>query len=173
MDVNVLSSMLKMLTNANFGQSKVQNETKTTQNSASVFAVQNGLGEQVNVQSQQKQDIFSDMLKNMSTQNPLLGLLATMQGGGGDLSSLLPLITSLMQKTQNKSEISNQEDLKKREDIEQQSNKEDINAIKSKQTIDCVANEDKNKTYTDTFSPIAFAGYKVASAVCAMLKTKR
>lgn len=173
MDANMISAMLKMLTDGNFEQTNAQDEAKMSQNSASVFAVQNGLGEHVNIKSQQKQDVLSYMLKNMPTQNPLLGLLGAMQGGGKDLSGLLPLITSLMQKTQNKSEKSNQDDLKKHEEIEPQSNKKDINTIQNKQTVDCVADKETKEMHTDTFSPIAFAGYNVASAICAMLKIKR
>lgn len=193
MDLNMISALLKMLGTNTQNQNNAQECAKTNSNTTSVFAMQNGLCEQVNVCDTQKPDM-SEILKSMSDQNPMLALLSSMQGGKGDLSTMLPLLTSLLstQKIKNNSEKSPEnatKNDKKYTDFDANidgnitqkqplSNNQNDRA-KSKYAedikVDCdniVKQNDIEKTQRDLFSPIAFAGYKVMSDLCYLLKSK-
>lgn len=193
MDLNMISALLKMLGTSTQNQNNTQEYAKTTTNTASVFAMQNGLGEQVNVKDTQKPDM-SEILKSMSDQNPMLALLSSMQNTKGDLSTMLPLLTSLLstQKIKNNSEKNPENTVKNNEkdanfdanideNITQKqplSNAQNDTA-KSKYAedikVDCnniIKQNDIEKTQRDLFSPIAFAGYKVMSDLCYLLKSK-
>lgn len=193
MDLNMISALLKMLGTGTQNQNNAQECGKTTTNTASVFAMQNGLGEQVNVKDTQKSDM-SEILKSMSDQNPMLALLSSMQNSKGDLSTMLPLLTSLLstQKIKNNSEKCSENATKNDEkdtdfdanideNITQkkQSSNSQNDTAKSKYAedtkVDCnniVKQNDIEKTQRHLFSPIAFAGYKVMSDLCYMLKSK-
>lgn len=193
MDLNMISALLKMLGTGTQNQNNAQECAKTTTNTASVFAMQNGLGKQVNVKDTQKLDM-SEILKSMSDQNPMLALLSSMQNTKGDLSTMLPLLTSLLstQKIKNNSEKCPENAVKNDEkDVDSNTNiDENItqkqplsdnqnDTAKSKCAedikVDCdniVKHNDIEKTQWDLFSPIAFAGYKVMCDLCCMLKSK-
>lgn len=193
MDLNMISALLKMLGTNTQNQNNTQECVKTTNNTASVFAMQNGLGEQVNVKDTQKSDM-SEILKSMSDQNPMLALLSSMQNSKGDLSTMLPLLTSLLstQKIKNNSEKSPETTVKNNEKDSDFDANIDENITQKKQSsnnqndtakskfndnikVDCdniVKQNDIEKTQRDLFSPIAFAGYKVMSDLCCMLKSK-
>lgn len=192
MDLNMISALLKMLGTGTQNRNNAQECAKTNTNTASVFAMQNGLGEQVNVKDTQKLDM-SEILKSMSDQNPMLALLSMMQNTKGDLSTMLPLLTSLLstQKINNSEKcpentVKNNEkdtdfDANIDENITQkkQSSNAQNDRAKSKYAkdikVDCdniVKQNDIEKTQRDLFSTIAFAGYNVMSDLCCMLKSK-
>lgn len=191
MDINALSTILKMFSGASSMQSMEQNTSHTSKSNASAFAVQNGLGEQVTVDNNQKSDTLGEILKNLSGQNPLLGLLGSMQGSNGDLSSLLTLVTSLMNKP--KTQTSNNDNVKEKHtncdanaknqektNMDNASNSEIENANENNSAADDFANACKNglkdlkeKTQRDLFAPVAFSGYKTMCALYNLIKATR
>ena len=77
----------------------------------SPFCAQNGLGEQIRINTDEsdgeQKNAFADIIGNLAKQNPMFSLVSAMQGGKGDMTSLLPLVMSLMQSKKPKNEEKN------------------------------------------------------------------
>lgn len=152
----------------------------------SVFCAQNGIGEEVRL-SMPQQENQNDIFDAIAGQNPMFSLLKNFKGANGDATNLLPMIMSLMQKPTNtaQNETSNvKNDKQTKQDCENNTSNNvekeekhpsniskttsnDMESDKSTHTVD------KEKTQRDTFAPVAFAGYEVLSALCALIKSSR
>lgn len=110
-DVNTLASLMQAIKPSSNGAKDdiPQQKRQSEQSSAkSPFCAQNGLGEQIRWDTDEsggeKKNAFADIMGNLAKQNPMFSLVGAMQGGKGDMSSLLPVIMSLMQPKSPKSE---------------------------------------------------------------------
>lgn len=189
MDINVMAQLLSMILGGNKNE-KTNTQNDTQPKNTSVFAMQNGLGEQVDV-SEKKNNMLDDILKNMSAQNPLLGLISSMQNSKGDISSLLPLISSLMSKTQTQNNQENNEKNPQKNDENPSKTSEnntqnnslddnlnDENIVKSSELLSAdkkdISGENlQEKTQQDLFAPVAFGGYQMLCLLYRLLKSKR
>ena len=114
-DANTIATLMQLL-NADKQGSNTENnacnapKTVSTQSvdKSSVqnaFYAQNGIGEQVRIDfSQSKPKSPLDMLD--TGQNPMLSMLKSLSGGKNDMSSILPMLMSLMSKQPQKSATS-------------------------------------------------------------------
>ena len=111
-DVNAIASLMQAMQNPpandvkrDIPQSAPKNERVSD---VSPFCAQNGLGEQIRINTDEsggeQKNAFADIMVNLAKQNPMFSLVSAMQGGKGDMSSLLPLIMSLMQSKKPKNE---------------------------------------------------------------------
>ncbi len=178
-DVNTLASLMQAInpsSNGAKGDIPQQNRQGERSSAKSPFCAQNGLGEQIRWDTDEiggeKKNAFSDIIGNLAKQNPMFSLVSAMQGGKGDMSSLLPVIMSLMQPKKPKSEEKNgarvesdaHSSEKCAESIPEQ-------AIVSKERGNKDSeNIEKEKTQRDVFAPVAFAGYEILSKLCALMK---
>lgn len=185
LDMNTISMLMQLLTQKN-GDNKAQNTAQEPPNEqythvrmqddkyteTSVFARQNGIGEKTRLDFsniERQNDGKFDFIKNMAAQNPMFALLGNMQNGKVDVSSMLPLVMSMMQKS--KTEKKNDDSASERND---ENNKSD--AADSSVTASKIENENaslKTETQREVFAPVAFAGYEVISYLCSLVKASR
>lgn len=185
LDMNTISMLMQLLTQKN-GNNKAQNTAQEPPNEqytyvrmqddkyteTSAFARQNGIGEKTRLDFsniERQNDGKFDFIKNMAAQNPMFALLGNMQNGKTDVSSMLPLVMSMMQKS--KTEKKNDDSASERND---ENNKSD--AADSSVTASKIENENaslKTETQREVFAPVAFAGYEVISYLCSLVKASR
>ena len=185
LDMNTISMLMQLLTQKN-GDNKAQNTAQEPPNEkyahvrmqddkyteTSAFARQNGIGEKTRLDFsniERQNDGKFDFIKNMAAQNPMFALLGNMQNGKADVSSMLPLVMSMMQKS--KTEKKNDDSASERND---ENNKSD--AADSSVTASKIKNENaslKTETQREVFAPVAFAGYEVISYLCSLVKASR
>lgn len=185
LDMNTISMLMQLLTQKN-GNNKAQNTAQEPPNEqythvrmqddkyteTSAFARQNGIGEKTRLDFsniERQNDGKFDFIKNMAAQNPMFALLGNMQNGKVDVSSMLPLVMSMMQKS--KTEKKNDDSASERND---ENNKSD--AADSSVTASKIENENaslKTETQREVFAPVAFAGYEVISYLCSLVKASR
>ena len=183
--MNPISMLMQLLTQKN-GDNKAQNTAQEPPNEqythvrmqddkyteTSAFARQNGIGEKTRLDFsniERQNDGKFDFIKNMAAQNPMFALLGNMQNGKVDVSSMLPLVMSMMQKS--KTEKKNDDSASERND---ENNKSD--AADSSVTASKIENENaslKTETQREVFAPVAFAGYEVISYLCSLVKASR
>lgn len=186
-DANTIATLMQLL-NADKQVGNAENnaynapKTASTQsvdksNVQNAFYAQNGIGEQVRIDfSQSKQKSPLDMLD--AGQNPMLSLLKSLGGGKNDMSSMLPMLMSLMSKPSQKS-AKPCDDNSQSAPTSQNDNKNDTNqpsgsqnSTEGNQDVKKDACNDK-KTQRDVFEPVAFAGYEVISTLAALLTAVR
>ena len=185
LDMNTISMLMQLLTQKN-GDNKAQNTAQEPPNEqytyvrmqddkyteTSAFARQNGIGEKTRLDFsniERQNDGKFDFIKNMAAQNPMFALLGNMQNGKADVSSMLPLVMTMMQKS--KTEKKNDDSTSERND---ENNKSD--AADSSVTASKIENENANlktETQREVFAPVAFAGYEVISYLCSLVKASR
>ncbi len=185
LDMNTISMLMQLLTQKN-GDNKAQNTAQEPPNEqythvrmqddkyteTSAFARQNGIGEKTRLDFsniERQNDGKFDFIKNMAAQNPMFALLGNMQNGKADVSSMLPLVMSMMQKS--KTEKKNDDSASERND---ENNKSD--AADSSVTASKIENENaslKTETQREVFAPVAFAGYEVIFYLCSLVKASR
>lgn len=185
LDMNTISMLMQLLTQKN-GDNKAQNTAQEPPNEQythvrmqddkntepSAFARQNGIGEKTRLDFsniERQNDGKFDFIKNMAAQNPMFALLGNMQNGKVDVSSMLPLVMSMMQKS--KTEKKNDDSASERNDENNKSNAADSSVTASK-----IENENaslKTETQREVFAPVAFAGYEVISYLCSLVKASR
>lgn len=185
MDMNTISMLMQLLTQKN-GDNKAQNTAQEPPNEqythvrmqddkyteTSAFARQNGIGEKTRLDFsniERQNDGKVDFIKNMAAQNPMFALLGNMQNGKVDVSSMLPLVMSMMQKS--KTEKKNDDSASERNDENNKSDAADSSVTESK-----IENENANlktETQREVFAPVAFAGYEVISYLCSLVKASR
>ena len=185
LDMNTISMLMQLLTQKN-GDNKAQNTAQEPPNEqythvrmqddkyteTSAFARQNGIGEKTRLDFsniERQNDGKFDFIKNMAAQNPMFALLGNMQNGKADVSSLLPLVMSMMQKS--KTEKKNDDSASERNDENNKSDAADSSVTESK-----IENENaslKTETQREVFAPVAFAGYEVISYLCSLVKASR
>lgn len=185
LDMNTISMLMQLLTQKN-GDNKAQNTAQEPPNEqythvrmqddkyteTSAFARQNGIGEKTRLDFsniERQNDGKFDFIKNMAAQNPMFALLGNMQNGKVDVSSMLPLVMSMMQKS--KTEKKNDDSSSERNDEKNKSDAADQSVTASK-----IENENANlktETQREVFAPVAFAGYEVISYLCALVKASR
>lgn len=185
LDMNTISMLMQLLTQKN-GDNKAQNTAQEPPNEqytyvrmqddkyteTSAFARQNGIGEKTRLDFsniERQNDGKFDFIKNMAAQNPMFALLGNMQNGKADVSSMLPLVMSMMQKS--KTEKKNDDSASERNDEKNKSDAADSSVTESK-----IENENaslKTETQREVFAPVAFAGYEVISYLCSLVKASR
>lgn len=185
LDMNTISMLMQLLSQKN-GDNKAQNTAQEPPNEqytharmqddkyteTSAFARQNGIGEKTRIDfsnAERQNDGKLDFIKNVAAQNPMFALLGNMQNGKADVSSMLPLVMSMMQKS--KTEKKNDDSASERND---ENNKSD--AAGSRVTASKIENENANsktETQREVFAPVAFAGYEVISYLCLLIKASR
>lgn len=185
LDMNTISMLMQLLTQKN-GDNKAQNTAQEPPNEqythvrmqddkyteTSAFARQNGIGEKTRLDFsniERQNDGKFDFIKNMAAQNPMFALLGNMQNGKADVSSMLPLVMSMMQKS--KTEKKNDDSASERNDEKNKSDAADSSVTASK-----IENENANsktETQREVFAPVAFAGYEVISYLCSLVKASR
>lgn len=185
LDMNTISMLMQLLTQKN-GDNKAQDTAQEPPNEqythvrmqddkyteTSAFARQNGIGEKTRLDFsniERQNDGKFDFIKNMAAENPMFALLGNMQNGKADVSSMLPLVMSMMQKS--KTEKKNDDSASERND---ENNKSD--AADSSVTASKIENENaslKTETQREVFAPVAFAGYEVISYLCSLVKASR
>lgn len=185
LDMNTISMLMQLLTQKN-GDNKAQNTAQEPPNEqythvrmqddkyteTSAFARQNGIGEKTRLDFsniERQNDGKFDFIKNMAAQNPMFALLGNMQNGKVDVSSMLPLVMSMMQKS--KTEKKNDDSSSERNDEKNKSDATDQSVTASK-----IENENANlktETQREVFAPVAFAGYEVISYLCSLVKASR
>ena len=185
LDMNTISMLMQLLTQKN-GDNKAQNTAQEPPNEqythvrmqddkyteTSAFARQNGIGEKTRLDFsniERQNDGKFDFIKNMAAQNPMFALLGNMQNGKADVSSMLPLVISMMQKS--KTEKKNDDSASERNDEKNKSDAADSSVTESK-----IENENaslKTETQREVFAPVAFAGYEVISYLCSLVKASR
>lgn len=185
LDMNTISMLMQLLTQKN-GDNKAQNTAQEPPNEqythvrmqddkyteTSAFARQNGIGEKTRLDFsniERQNDGKFDFIKNMAAQNPMFALLGNMQNGKADVSSMLPLVMSMMQKS--KTEKKNDDSASERNDEKNKSDACDSSVTESK-----IENENaslKTETQREVFAPVAFAGYDVISYLCSLVKASR
>lgn len=185
LDMNTISMLMQLLTQKN-GDNKAQNTAQESPNEqythvrmqddkyteTSAFARQNGIGEKTRLDFsniERQNDGKFDFIKNMAAQNPMFALLGNMQNGKTDVSSMLPLVMSMMQKS--KTEKKNDDSASERNDEKNKSDAADSSVTASK-----IENENANsktETQREVFAPVAFAGYEVISYLCSLVKASR
>ena len=185
LDMNTISMLMQLLTQKN-GDNKAQNTAQEPPNEqythvrmqddkyteTSAFARQNGIGEKTRLDfsnAERQNDGKFDFIKNMAAQNPMFALLGNMQNGKADVSSMLPLVMSMMQKS--KTEKKNDDSASERNDEKNKSDACDSSVTESK-----IENKNANlktETQREVFAPVAFAGYEVISYLCSLVKASR
>lgn len=185
LDMNTISMLMQLLTQKN-GDNKAQNIAQEPPNEQythvrmqddkytepSAFARQNGIGEKTRLDFsniERQNDGKFDFIKNMAAQNPMFALLGNMQNGKADVSSMLPLVMSMMQKS--KTEKKNDDSASERNDENNKSDAADSSVTESK-----IENENANsktETQREVFDTVAFAGYEIISYLCSLVKASR
>lgn len=187
LDMNTISTLMQLFSQKNDGNiaqtmsqkpSDAQSAHVCAQNDKSIempaFVRQNGIGEQIRLDFSKKEnqgDTKSDLLKNLSSQNPMLALLGNMQNGKADMASMLPLVMSLMQKPK--------ADGKANQNADATNSADNVNSKDNTEKENCNIrpNEssplNKEKPQREIFSPVAFAGYEIISSLYCLLKASR
>ena len=187
LDMNTISTLMQLFSQKNDGDiaqtmsqkpSDAQSTHVCAQNDKSIempaFVRQNGIGEQIRLDFSKKEnqsDTKSDLLKNLSSQNPMLALLGNMQNGKADMASMLPLVMSLMQKPK--------ADGKANQNADAPNSTDNVNSKDNTEKENCNIrpNEssplNKEKPQREIFSPVAFAGYEIISSLYCLLKASR
>lgn len=187
LDMNTISTLMQLFSQKNDGNiaqtmsqkpSDAQSTHVCAQNDKPIeipaFVRQNGIGEQIRLDFSKKEnqsDTKSDLLKNLSSQNPMLALLGNMQNGKADMASMLPLVMSLMQKPKADGKANQNDDATNGAD--------NVNSKDSAEKENCNIrpNEssplNKEKPQREIFSPVAFAGYEIISSLYCLLKASR
>lgn len=147
----------------------------------SVFCAQNGIGEQMRL-SDTPQNKSCDSTNAMQS-NPIWGLLKNVNGANSDVANLLPIISSLMQKPSKTPQTEKSSDSKNENEKDSECNaayesykhsgKSNENTINSIEKEEKSLENEKEKTQRDMFAPVAFAGYEVLCALCALIKEAR
>lgn len=185
-DVNAIASLMQAMqkppandVKRDIPQSAPKNERVSD---VSPFCAQNGLGEQIRINTDEsggeQKNAFADIMGNLAKQNPMFSLVSAMQGGKGDMASLLPLVLSLMQSQKPKNEEKNGTN------VENDAHSSEKRAESNSEQTENVSKEcgnknsenikkEKEKTQRDVFAPVAFAGYEVVSKLCALMKLSR
>ena len=190
LDMNAISMLMQMMQKN--GEKKPQEAQNTHMQARddksigkSAFTLQNGIGEQIRLDfsgNSEPTDPKTDFIKSLSSQNPMLALLSGMQGGKADISSMLPLFMSLMQKPKaseqpKTDEKSNDKADGKCESNENKSEQTNVRTSKNGNSNDSNTNNkqnaEKEKTQRDPFYPVAFAGYEAISSLYALIKASR
>ena len=179
-DVNTLASLMQAIkpsSNGAKGDIPQQNRQGEQSSAKSPFCAQNGLGEQIRWDTDEsggeKKNAFADIMGNLAKQNPMFSLVGAMQGGKGDMSSLLPVIMSLMQPKKPKNEEKNGANVESDTHSSEkyaESNSEQATTVSKECGNKNSANIEKEKTQRDVFAPVAFAGYEILSKLCALMK---
>lgn len=89
------------------------------------------------------------------------------------MSSLLPVIMSLMQPKKPKNEEKNGANVESDTHSSEkyaESNSEQATTVSKECGNKNSANIEKEKTQRDVFAPVAFAGYEILSKLCALMK---
>ena len=187
LDMNTISTLMQLFSQKNDGNiaqtmsqkpSDAQSTHVCARNNKSIempaFVRQNGIGEQIRLDFSKKEnqsDTKSDLLKNLSSQNPMLALLGNMQNGKTDMASMLPLVMSLMQKPK--------ADGKANQNADAPNSTDNVNSKDNTEKENCNIrpNEssplNKEKPQREIFSPVAFAGYEIISSLYCLLKASR
>lgn len=186
LDMNAISMLMQMMQKN--GDAKPPQKPQETQNThmracddkrieKSAFALQNGIGEQIRFDfsgNPEPTDQKTDFIKSLSSQNPILALLGGMQGGKADISSMLPLVMSLMQKPKSESHRETAQNANCDCSEQPASEKSEIEKkTAAENSIDTANISDKKETQRGIFSPVAFAGYEVISSLYSLLKASR
>ena len=187
LDMNTISTLMQLFSQKNDGNmaqtmsqkpSDAQSTPVHSQDDKSIempaFVRQNGIGEQIRLDFSKKEnqsDSKSDLLKNLSSQNPMLALLGNMQNGKADMASMLPLVMSLMQKPKTDGKANQNADAPNGADnVDSKDNAEKENCnIRPKESSPL----NKEKPQREIFSPVAFAGYEIISSLYCLLKASR
>lgn len=178
-DVNAIASLMQAMqkppaddVKRDIPQSAPKNERV---NDVSPFCAQNGLGEQIRINTDEsggeQKNAFVDIMGNFAKQNPMFSLVSAMQGGKGDMSSLLPLVMSLMQSKKPKKEEKN--DTNVENDVPSSESRAESNSEQTENVSKNCKKIEKEKTQRDVFAPVAFAGYEIVSKLCALMKLSR
>lgn len=186
LDMNTISTLMQLFSQKNDGNiaqtmSQKPSDAQSTHGHAQdesiempAFVRQNGIGEQIRLDFSKKEnqsDAKSDLLKNLSSQNPMLALLGNMQNGKADMASMLPLVMSLMQKPK--------ADGKANQNADAPNSTDNVNSKDNNEKENCniCPNEssplNKEKPQREIFSPVAFAGYEIISSLYCLLKASR
>ena len=187
MDMNTISTLMQLFSQKNDGNmaqtmsqkpSDAQSTPVCAQDDKSIeipaFVRQNGIGEQIRLDFSKKEnqsDTKSDLLKNLSSQNPMLALLGNMQNGKADMASMLPLVMSLMQKPK--------ADGKANQNADAANGADTVNSKDNAENENCNMHPNessplkKEKPQREIFSPVAFAGYEIISSLYCLLKASR
>lgn len=187
MDMNTISTLMQLFSQKNDGNiaqtmSQKPSDAQSTHGHAQddksiempAFVRQNGIGEQIRLDFSKKEnqsDTKSDLLKNLSSQNPMLALLGNMQNGKADMASMLPLVMSLLQKPKADGKASQNADAPNSTDnVNSKDNAEKENCnIRPNESSPLI----KEKPQREIFSPVAFAGYEIISSLYCLLKASR
>lgn len=127
--------------------------------------------------SQSKPKSPLDMLD--AGQNPMLSLLKSLGGGKSDMSSMLPMLMSLMSKPSQKSAKPCDDNSQSAPTSQNGNKKDNIPPSNSENSAEGNQNAQKDapysdkKTQRDVFEPVAFAGYEVVSTLAALLTAVR
>ena len=187
LDMNTISTLMQLFSQKNDGNmaqtmsqkpSDAQSTPVCAQDDKSIeipaFVRQNGIGEQIRLDFSKKEnqsDTKSDLLKNLSSQNPMLALLGNMQNGKADMASMLPLVMSLMQKPK--------ADGKANQNADAANGADTVNSKDNAENENCNMHPNessplkKEKPQREIFSPVAFAGYEIISSLYCLLKASR
>ena len=181
LDMNAISMLMQMMQKN--GDAKPPQKPQEAQNThmqarddksigKSAFTLQNGIGEQIRLDfsgNSEPNDPKTDFIKSLPSQNPMLALLSGMQGGKADISSMLPLFMSLMQKPKPESHRETAQSANCACSEQPANEKSEI----AKNSADTAAIANKKETQRGIFSPFAFAGYEVISSLYSLLKASR
>lgn len=192
-DANTIATLMQLLNpdkqvgnaenNAYNAQKTVSTQSVDKSNVQNAFYVQNGIGEQVRIDfSQSKPKSPLDMLD--TGQNPMLSLLKSLGGGKNDMSSMLPMLMSLMSKPSQKSAKPCDDNSQSAPTSQNGNKKDNITPSNSENSAEGNQNAQKDapysdkktidkKTQRDVFEPVAFAGYEVVSTLAALLTAVR
>ncbi|MDE6060949.1 MAG: hypothetical protein K2G31_05730 [Clostridia bacterium] len=193
-DVNTLSTLMQMMSamkpRADESPKPQENsmENKNREN-PSVFAMQNGLGDTVEIGGSKKAESKKSPSQNASMGNPMAAILEMLTGsksqsGGGDMmSTLMPMLMNMMggrqaqaQSSQNAQGSNNNssggntgynQNSNNNNANNQNSNSSDVKGSDVEARNEKAENNYKMKTQPthDKYEPIAFAGYTLISAL--------
>ncbi len=174
-DINTLSTLMKMMGSMRPSQtedrsrdSREYSDSRAGQSAASVFAMQNGLGQKVEFGSEPKK---SEQKKSV---NPMQSMLEMMTGakpseGGSDMmSSLLPMLMNMMgaRNQASAANVNGQNTPQSNAKAAENENNKNTESSKAESNI-------KTQPVKDKFEPIAFAGYALISALNRLYIAKR
>lgn len=166
-DMNTLSALMQFMSAQKPQPTRNEDERDNSdyppepQNNASVFAMQNGLGQRVDFEEKPKK-------QRQSQTNPMSSLLNMMTGGkaeamgGGDMSSLMPMLLNMMSGKNNKPAQAASAPQEKSDD-----------KVEKKSETKADKNEKTQSVARDKYEPIAFAGYALISALNKLYISKR
>ena len=203
-DVNTLSTLMQLMSaqkpresddasRTNGADNVYNNRIGTQGQTQSVFAMQNGLGQHVDISSKPEK-------KSQPTSNPMSAIFDMMSGKGGSgnadmMSSLMPMLMNMMSKpaqvaengNKNKSDKSNQSFEQKLKNAMDSASGNDngskqVNKGDNAQSVDNACNEKaqnrqsnqvKSDLPRDKYSPISFAGYALICSLNKLYMSKK